>query len=86
MAGLTFSTDGSTLYGATIQTHFGGTSSGLVTIDPTTGALTPLATSDAPILLGLAYVSTVPEPSAVVLLGVGLLGIGAMRLRRSRRS
>ena len=82
VSGLEFSPDGSTLYGSTIQTHFGGTSSGLVTIDPVTGALTPLATVDAPSLLGIAFIS-VPEPSGMVLIGLGLACAGVRaRFRR----
>jgi hypothetical protein len=82
VSGLDFTPDGSTLYGATIQTHFGGTASGLVTIDPLTGAVTTIGTLNQPSVLGITFAS-VPEPSAIVLVGLGLLGVGAWRWRVS---
>ena len=81
VAGLEFSPDGSTLYGATIQTHFGGTSSGLVTINPITGAVTSIGTITEPTVLGIAFV---PEPSALGLIGLGLACVGGVRFWRSR--
>ena len=79
VAGLEFSPDGSTLYGATIQTHFGGTSSGLVTIDPLTGGVTPVGTITEMSVLGIAFV--VPEPSAFALLGAGFFCVAIARWR-----
>jgi hypothetical protein len=41
VCGLSFAPDG-TLFGATFPSHFGGRPNQLVTIDPTTGAITPI--------------------------------------------
>lgn len=78
VAGLDFTPDGATLYGTTIQTQFGGTTSGLVIIDPVTAALTDVGTVNLPILDGITFAgSPVPEPSAMVLLGFGLAVLAA---------
>ncbi|MEO6809915.1 MAG: PEP-CTERM sorting domain-containing protein [Isosphaeraceae bacterium] len=82
VAGLDFTPDGRTLYGATIQTHFGGSNSGLVTIDPVTGAVTSIGTLNEPLVVGLTF-AAVPEPSAFVLFGLGLVVVGLWRLRSS---
>jgi hypothetical protein len=50
VAGLDFSPDGNTLFGSTIQTHFGGTNSGFATVDPTTGAINTINTVNQPVL------------------------------------
>jgi hypothetical protein len=82
VSALTFSPDGSTLYGGTIQTHFGGTSAQILTIDPTTGGQTLVGTNDTPALLGLAFTgAAVPEPSGLALAAVGLLCAAGYSLR-----
>jgi hypothetical protein len=89
IAGLTFSPDGTTLFGSTIQTHFGGTNSGFVTVDTTTGAINNISTVNLPILDGITFpTAAVPEPAGIILLATavpvlcGLLVPRAMRRRR----
>jgi hypothetical protein len=85
VAGLDFTPDGKTLYGATIQTHFGKAPSGFVTIDPTTGAITPISTINERLLDGITFVAMVPEPASVVLLAMGG-GLAALAVARRRVS
>lgn len=86
VAGLEFSPDGATLFGATIQTHFGGAESGVVTISPTTGALTSLGAIDQPVLDGITFptlsLSAVPEPSTLAACGLIAIALAGYRLRR----
>jgi hypothetical protein len=92
VAGLDFSPDGNTLFGGTIQTHFRGTGSGLVTIDPTTGALTQIRDAfgsdpiPLPAIVGITFPTiTVPEPTSLALLALGAPGVFiAARGRRAR--
>jgi hypothetical protein len=81
---------GSTLYGLVpiYDSNFIGNQVGIDTVDPTTGLATQVGLAQTPNgddlwVLGAAY-QAVPEPSAVVLMALGILGVGCKRFCAQR--
>lgn len=71
-------------YAADVQTMFmiDNNTDTLYTLDLATGAASAVGSTGAGNLLGLVYVSPVPEPATYALFGLGLVGLAAWRRRR----
>ena len=76
ISGLTFTPDG-TLFAVDIV------NSRLLTLDPTTGAGSVVGPLGRDTVHGLTFRADIPEPTTLAILGLGLVGLGAMRRRRT---
>ncbi len=78
--GLAYNPDNQTMYLVDNTTDF------LYTIDLATGAATQVGSTGTGNLLGLAYISAIPEPSTILLTGIGFAAMfGCWKRRRRQR-